>query len=149
MLYRCVYLDRLLRSTPCTAAIVCPTHTRHNVTCSKTIIYQLVDMIISIRTLKVLYSLAEVNPATAPNSTYISNTPIINEPLFAGERKPNAENNMRNIALITNCMPVPTSTQNNIGYSVGGRKTSACTNFHPVSSRSSAFSSSVGTYKQG
>ena len=42
------------------------------------------------------------------------------------------------------CMPVPTITQNIMGNSTGALNTSACTSFQPLSSRSSAFSSSVG-----
>ena len=95
--------------------------------------------------MKVLYKRAEVNPATAPNNEKINNIPIINDPRFAGLRNPTAANTIKNKALMTICIPVPMNTQNIMGYSIGGRKISAWTNFQPVSSRSSAFSSSVGT----
>ena len=50
----------------------------------------------------------------------------------------------RKKAQTMSCMPVPTITQNIMGNSTGALNTSAWTSFHPLSSRSSAFSSSVG-----
>jgi hypothetical protein len=78
-------------------------------------------------------------------STNSNSIPIMIEPRFAGLKNPTAAKTMRKNAQKTSCMPVPTMTQKNMGMSVGGRKTSACTSFHPVSSRSSCFSSSVST----
>ena len=95
--------------------------------------------------MNVLYSRADVNPANAPMSTNSNSIPIMIEPRFAGLKNPTAAKTMRKNAQKTSCMPVPTMTQKNMGMSVGGRKTSACTSFHPVSSRSSCFSSSVST----
>mmetsp|Transcript_48686 Transcript_48686/g.136159 ORF Transcript_48686/g.136159 Transcript_48686/m.136159 type:complete len:101 (-) Transcript_48686:990-1292(-) len=75
--------------------------------------------------LKVLYSLAEVNPAKDPISTNNSSIPIIMEPLFAGDKNPIAEKRTRKKAQITSCIPVPTKTQKSMGKATGGRNTSA------------------------
>eukprot|EP00977_Amphora_coffeiformis_P027995 scaffold34680_cov183-Amphora_coffeaeformis.AAC.2 len=48
------------------------------------------------------------------------------------------------MVVTSNCAPVPANTANTSGRA-GGRKTSACTNFHPYSSKASSFSSSVAT----
>lgn len=67
------------------------------------------------------------------------------EPRLAGERKPRAAKTSTATAITTSWVPVPTMLESRIGIVEGGRNTSACTSFHPVSSRSSSSSSAVGT----
>jgi len=78
-------------------------------------------------------------------STKMSSMPMMIEPRLAGDRKPMAANRISRKVQMISCMPVPASTQKSMGKSTGGRNTSACTSFQPLSSLSSAFSSSVGS----
>ena len=52
-------------------------------------------------------------------------------PRRAGERNPIAENIIVQNAMHSNWEPVPQHTDNRRGENVGGRKTSAWTNFQP------------------
>merc|ERR1719469_606908 len=68
---------------------------------------------------------------------------MIKAPRLAGDRNPIAEKIIVQNDIQSNWAPVPQHTDNRRGEKDGGRKISAWTNFHPFSSRSSAFSSSV------
>ena len=76
-------------------------------------------------------------------STNRTMKPVTIEPRLAGERNPSAANMIVDTDIQKIWTPVPMSTENRIGLG-GGRKTSPCTSFQPLSSCSSAFSSSVG-----
>ncbi len=58
----------------------------------------------------------------------------MSEPRLAGLRKPTAANPTVQRPIMRSCAPVPTKTVRSMGAVVGGRKTSACTSFHPDSS---------------
>ena len=77
--------------------------------------------------------------------TKSTSTAVARDPRFAGLRKPAAAKTSEIVAQPSTWQPVPTQTQNSMGRRSGGRKTSACTSFQPLSSRSSAFSSSDRT----
>ena len=73
--------------------------------------------------------------------TKSSSTAVIRPPRLAGDRKPSVANTMVTRVMPNSCTPVPASTASQEA-AAGGRKTSPCTSFHPVSScASSALSS--------
>lgn len=87
---------------------------------------------------KDLYKVLLKYPATVPKSMYKTNNAIIRDPRRAGLRKPTADKQIENKTVNPSCAPEPQNTQKSIGEVDGGRNTSACTNFHPLSSTSSS-----------
>jgi hypothetical protein len=61
-------------------------------------------------------------------------------PCCAGLRKPSTAKTSRQTHIASTCMPPPTKTERNMGPKKpeGGRKTSPCTSFQPVSSAASS-----------
>lgn len=95
------------------------------------------------------------SPAKDPMKTKRRMKAVMSEPLFAGESNPS--NAKVNVAkhMQKSCTPVPKNTLTNVdqplsqasqemtylksmGYVVGGRKTSPCTSFQPLSSFASS-----------
>mmetsp|Transcript_31073 Transcript_31073/g.53148 ORF Transcript_31073/g.53148 Transcript_31073/m.53148 type:complete len:208 (-) Transcript_31073:543-1166(-) len=72
--------------------------------------------------------------------TKSSSIAVISPPRLAGERKPSTAKTIVMTPMLRHCTPVPTSTESIIGY-CGGRKTSPCTSFQPVSSSTSSVAS--------
>lgn len=92
-----------------------------------------------------LWVRADWYPATMPMSRKDRSKAVIIAPRLAGERKPRAAKKMVHSAMPNTCAPTPMLTANKKGNRAGGRNTSPWTSFQPLSSRSSARSSSVGT----
>ena len=76
----------------------------------------------------------------APISVKRSSVAVSNPPRLAGERKPSIAQKMEMADIPRSCMPTPTEAESNRGIA-GGRSTSPCTSFQPLSSASSSFSS--------
>mmetsp|Transcript_13388 Transcript_13388/g.56211 ORF Transcript_13388/g.56211 Transcript_13388/m.56211 type:complete len:288 (+) Transcript_13388:1806-2669(+) len=93
--------------------------------------------------LNVRYRDPETYPLTYPAATYSVTIAVISAPRFAGLRKPRSANTSVTANMHATCAPVPTSALSR-SKSLGGRNTSPCTNFQPLSSAaSSAVSSSL------
>ena len=74
---------------------------------------------------------------TIPMSTNSVSKAVSNDPRFAGTRSQGRQK-LRPQCLPRHCTPVPTTTAKD-ALNFGGRNTSPCTSFQPLSSRSSAF----------
>src|SRR5690242_5064968 len=85
----------------------------------------------------ILYNREEQYPAKEPIRTNVTSIAVINPPRFAGERNPNTAKNIKTTVMAAIWTPVPVNTDKSIGENEGGRKTSPCTSFHPVSSNAS------------
>mmetsp|Transcript_28897 Transcript_28897/g.42838 ORF Transcript_28897/g.42838 Transcript_28897/m.42838 type:complete len:210 (+) Transcript_28897:653-1282(+) len=90
-----------------------------------------------------LESLAEVYPATPPEAMYSTMMEVRVWPLSIVLINPQIEARMTNTNVAKICIPVPTATHKILGKCFGGRKTSPCKSFHPVSSIPSSNSSSL------
>eukprot|EP00965_Chrysotila_dentata_P257281 6212837-Pleurochrysis_carterae.AAC.5 len=64
-----------------------------------------------------------------------SSVAVKRPPRLAGERKPSIAHTMEMSDMPSSCMPVPTLTLSSSGYG-GGRSTSPCTSFQPLSCKS-------------
>mmetsp|Transcript_15928 Transcript_15928/g.38773 ORF Transcript_15928/g.38773 Transcript_15928/m.38773 type:complete len:208 (+) Transcript_15928:314-937(+) len=80
-------------------------------------------------------------PAKMPMSTNSRSMAVMSPPRFAGLRNPSTANTMVTNVMPSSCTPVPTYTDSRPG-ATGGRNTSPCTSFHPVSSCASSTVSS-------
>ena len=77
-------------------------------------------------------------PANELINTKMKINAVTNDPRYAGDNKPNKQND--NVATIIrpSCTPDPTNTQKSIGLVFGGLKTSPWTIFQPTSSLASS-----------
>jgi len=62
---------------------------------------------------------------------------VMRPPRLAGDKKPSSANTSVMVDMEMTCTPLPTSTESMSGCD-GGRKTSPCTSFQPVSSCASS-----------
>ena len=76
-------------------------------------------------------------PAATPAREKSMSMAVIRPPRFAGLRNPSSANTMVTNVMTRSWTPVPTYTESSAGAG-GGRKTSPCTSFHPVSSCASS-----------
>ena len=67
-------------------------------------------------------------------------------PRLSGEMYPHSASTTDATSMRPTCTPVPTIALSSISPCSGGRNTSACTIFHPLSSVSTSSASSVGSY---
>lgn len=74
---------------------------------------------------------------TRHKRTTISLPPSLSH-LLAGLRKPISANVMVDSVMASTCMPVPHMMDSSMGLKDGGRNTSPCTSFHPLSSCASS-----------
>mmetsp|Transcript_43644 Transcript_43644/g.64010 ORF Transcript_43644/g.64010 Transcript_43644/m.64010 type:complete len:234 (+) Transcript_43644:559-1260(+) len=81
-------------------------------------------------------------PAMLPDKTYSMIIVVSICPLSMGDRNPNNERKMVNTMEAPICAPVPVATQRSMIKLAGGRKTSPCMSFHPLSPPSSNVSRS-------
>uniref|UniRef100_A0A0E0E4H7 Uncharacterized protein n=1 Tax=Oryza meridionalis TaxID=40149 RepID=A0A0E0E4H7_9ORYZ len=88
-----------------------------------------------------LYSRAAAYPASTPMNAHTSSIAVMRPPLFDGERRPRMAKSSVTSSIPRNCTPVPTNTHS-VPARAGGRNTSPCTSFHPVSSCASSCVSS-------
>mmetsp|Transcript_22864 Transcript_22864/g.35793 ORF Transcript_22864/g.35793 Transcript_22864/m.35793 type:complete len:208 (+) Transcript_22864:573-1196(+) len=80
---------------------------------------------------------AEVYPPNIPMNTKRKSIACMSAPRLAGERNPKQAKAMRMKVDTQSCTPVPTKTESHPAMA-GGRNTSPCTSFHPVSSTPSS-----------
>ena len=84
------------------------------------------------------YTRLEWYPAEAPMKTKMRMKAVRRDPRLAGERSPMRAKLRVAKVMRPSCTPVPTMTANSMGAVCGGRNTSACTSFHPLSSLASS-----------